>query len=390
MSKRLPLFYTVTAFFWFALYAYVPYVTPYAEAMGADLRLVGLIAGAYGFTQMVVRFPLGVFSDKLQKRKLFILLGLVFAAVSGLCVFFFPSPLTLLLARSFGGVAASAWVTFVIMGASYYPPSETTKSVGILNAANALGRMAALLLGGFVAQWFGVGYVFLLGGLIGLVGLILGIGIVEKLPDTRQKPPSLADLLEVARNHQLLCASLLGVLIQFIMFATTFGFTPLAATLLAATQLQLGLLGVASTIPGLLISPLAGTLLPRKLGVKGTLGIGFALAGLGSALVPFCQELWQLFAVQIIGNTGAAAVFTLLMGLCIRDIPPERRATAMGFFQAVYGLGMFLGPFAMGWLSHGLGLMPAFFFTGAVGGLGIIAAICFANRGHLRFENDVN
>ena len=385
MHNRLPLFYTVTAFFWFSLYAYVPYVTPYAEGMGADLRLVGLIAGAYGFTQMLVRFPLGVLSDRLQKRKVFVLLGLLFAAISGVCVFFFPNPWALLLARGFGGIAASAWVVFVILCASYYPPAETAKSIGILHSVNALGRVTALLLGGLVAQWFGVIYVFLLGGLAGLLALILGAGITEKLPLERQKPPSMADLLEAARNRQLLCASLLGIVLNYITFATTFGFTPLAATLLGANQFQLGLLGVASTLPALLISPLAGTVLPKKLGVKGTLGIGFALAGLGNALVPLCNELWQLFAVQILANTGAAAVFTLLMGLCIRDIPSERRATAMGFFQAVYGLGMFLGPFAMGWLSHSLGLHPAFYVTGVVGGLGAIAAICFEKRGHLRF-----
>jgi len=384
MRNRLPLFYVVTVFFWFSLYAYVPYVTPYAEGMGADLRLVGLIAGAYGFTQMLVRFPLGVLSDKLQKRKIFVLFGLAFAAVSGVCVFLFPGPLTLLLARGLGGVAASAWVTFAILGVSYYPPAQAAKSLGFLNAANALGRMAALLLGGFAAQWLGVPWAFLLGGLAGVAGLVMGAGIAEKPPDAGQKPPRLADLLEAARNRQLLCASLLGILIQYVMFATTFGFTPLAATKLDASQLQLGLLGVTSTLPGLLVSPLAGTLLPRKLGVKGTLGIGFALAGLGCALVPFCRELWQLFAVNIIGNIGAAAVFTLLMGLCICGVSPERRATAMGFFQAVYGLGMFLGPFAMGWLSHGLGLAPAFLFTGAVGGAGAIAAVCFSIRGHLR------
>ena len=380
------MFYTVTAFFWFSLYAYVPYVTPYAETMGADLRLIGLIAGAYGFTQMLLRFPLGVFSDRLQRRKVFVLLGLMFAAASGVCVFLFPSPMVLLLARGLGGVAASAWVTFVILGTSYYPPAQTTKSVGILNAANALGRVMALLLGGVIAQRFGVAYVFLLGGIVGLGGLVLGVGIVERPLAARQKPPGLAALLDVARNRQLLCASLLGILVQYIMFATTFGFTPLAATRLAASQFQLGLLGVASALPGLLVSPLAGTLLPRRLGVKGTLGTGFALAGLGCALVPFCRALWQLFAAQIIGNIGAAAVFTLLMGLCIRDIPPERRATAMGFFQAVYGLGMFLGPFVTGWLSHSLGLMTAFFLTGAVGGLGAVASVFFASRGYLRLE----
>ena len=380
MRNRLPLFYVATVLFWFSLYAYVPYVTPYAETMGANLRLIGLIAGAYGFTQMILRFPLGIFSDILRKRKVFMLLGILAAAVSGFLVFFFPSPYTLLLARALGGVAASSWVTISILGASYYPPSETIKSVGFLNMVNSIGRMTALLAGGLVALWLGVPYAFLLGGLAGFASLILGFGVIEKKPDAEQTPPQLKDLFSIAGDRHLLWASFLGILIQHISFATTFGFTPLAAVQLHASQFQLGILGVVSTFPGLIISPLAGTVLPRKLGIKCTLCIGFGLTGLASALTPFCSALWQLFVIQVIGAVGYAAVFTILMGLCIRDVTNERRATAMGFFQAVYSLGMFLGPFTMGWISYGLGLGPAFIITGGVGLIGIFAVVIFKER----------
>ena len=382
MRNRLPLFYTVTAFFWFALYAYVPYVAPFADEMGADFRLSGLIVGAYGFTQMVIRFPLGILSDKLGKRKVFVLLGVFFSALSGLVIVFFPTPMALLAARSLGGVAASAWVIFAILGASYYRPEETVKSVGFLNAANAFGRMAALLVGGLVAQNFGFSSAFLLAGMVGVFGLIAGFGIVENT-GAKGKSPSITDLLDVARNRQLMCASILGIFIQYIMFATTFGFSPMAAAEMGASNIQLGMLGVVSTLPGLLISPLAGTVLSRKIGR--TLAIGFLMAGLGSAAVSLCQSLWQLYAVQIFSNIGAAAVFTLLMGLCIQDIPSERRATAMGFFQAVYGIGMFLGPFIMGWVSHSFGLMFAFAFTGTIGIIGMSASVFFINKGYLRY-----
>ena len=383
-SNRLLLFYTVTAFFWFSLYAYVPFVGPFAEELGADLRMVGLIAGAYGFTQMVLRIPLGIFSDMIRKRRVFVLTGAGVAAVAGVVVYFFPNPFTLLTSRALGGVAASAWVTFTVLGASYYPRNETTKSMGLLHMINALGRMAALLAGGFVAMWFGVTYVFLLGGVIGFAALLLGAGIIEKRPEATQAGPSLSSLYQVARNRQLLCTSFLGILIQYIIFATTFGFTPIAAVQLDASQFQLGMLGVASALPGLVFAPMAGTTLPRLFGVKATLSIGFGLTGLGAALIPFCTTLWHIFAIQVIGSIGAVTVLTLLMGLCIVDISSEKRATAMGFFQAVYGLGMFLGPFTMGWFSHTFGLNPSFIMISTIGLIGIIAVVVFGNKGHLK------
>ena len=383
MSNRLPLFYIVCVFFWMALYTYVPYVTPYAEHLGADFRLMGLIAGAYGFVQMALRFPLGIFSDKVQKRKIFVLMGLFFAMLSGLIVYFISHPLALLASRSFAGVTAATWVTFTILGSSYYRSEDTVKAIGMLNAFNGFGRMTALLLGGFVAEWLGFSYAFLLTGVFGIIGLILGFWMVEKKPEKAADPPNWAVLLEVARNKQLFFASILAILSQYVQFATTFGFTPMVAAQIGASNYQLGMLGMISTLPALLISPFVGRMV-HKLGLRFVITLNFVLAALGCALVAVVHQLWQLFVVQFISNVGIAVLMTLLMGLSIREIPSERRATAMGFFQAVYGIGMFLGPFIMGWVSHGFGLMAAFVFTGSVGIAGAVSGFIFVYKGYLR------
>jgi len=381
VNNRVTLFFIVTALFWFALYAYVPFFAPYAEEMQADVRLIGLMTGAYGFVQMVIRFPLGIISDRLRKRKVFVMAGLAFAALSGLVVFIFPSPMVILAARSFAGVAASSWVIFTILGAAYNTNGDTVKTIGTLNAYNSLGRVAALLLGGLVAELLGFSYAFLLAGVAGLIGLALSTGVVEKRPEAKQ-PPKISKLLSVARNKQLLCASILAILSQYISFSTTFGFVPLVATRLGATNFMLGMLGVAATLPGIIIAPMAGRLL-KKFGVSKVLFYGFLLTALACTVMPFSQEMWQLFVVQIANNVGLIVVFTSLMGLCIQNIETERRATAMGFFQAVYGLGMFLGPFVMGWLTHALSLMAAFVFTGGIAVLGAIVAVVFVRKGFL-------
>ena len=380
-SNRQVLFLVVVSFFWFSLYAYVPYVTPFAHYLGTDYAQLGIIAGAYGFTQVVLRFPLGIFSDRVRRRKIFVQTGLFFAALGGLLAFFFPSPHMLLVMRALGGVAASAWVTVTALGASYYNADESPKAMGRMNSATACGRMVALLTGGLIAQRLGVPYAFLLGGIGAILALILSIGIKENRPAVRKT--DLKDLLEVVRNKQLLCCSVLGILALYITFATTFGFTPLAAAQLDASQFQLALLGVMSTAPAIFISPVAGTIMPRKLGAPATLAIGFVIAGAGSALVAVSNSLWMLFVVQILGSLGSAITATLLLGLCIRDIPAERRATAMGFFQAVYGLGMFLGPVITGQIGRSFGLMAAFVFAGAIGLIGAMLVGVFSWKRYL-------
>jgi predicted MFS family arabinose efflux permease len=54
------------------------------------------------------------------------------------------------------------------------------------------------------------------------------------------------------------------------------------------------------------------------------------------------------------------------MGLAIQGIPKAEKATAMGFFQAVYAIGMFLGPASGGFIGDIFGLRGVFFCAGIV------------------------
>ena len=76
IKKRRSFFSVVMVLFWFSLYAYMPQMTTYAKELGASYKLIGLIAGAYGVTQTILRIPLGIVSDKLMNRKAFIIFNL--------------------------------------------------------------------------------------------------------------------------------------------------------------------------------------------------------------------------------------------------------------------------------------------------------------------------
>lgn len=63
----------------------------------------------------------------------------------------------------------------------------------------------------------------------------------------------------------------------------------------------------------------------------------------------------------------------VLMGLAIKHVHPTRRATAMGFYQAIYSLGMFGGPAIVGWIGDAFGLAGGFY---CVSGISAIAVLC--------------
>ena len=62
--------------FWFSVYTYPSFLTTYVtNKLGAAKTLAGMIVGSYGLTQMILRIPLGILSDAIKKRKLFVMIG---------------------------------------------------------------------------------------------------------------------------------------------------------------------------------------------------------------------------------------------------------------------------------------------------------------------------
>jgi MFS family permease len=68
------------------------------------------------------------------------------------------------------------------------------------------------------------------------------------------------------------------------------------------------------------------------------------------------------------------------MGLSIARLPDAEKATAMGFFQAVYAIGMFIGPVSSGWIGGQWGYDALFLSTAGVAALTAVAALRLPGR----------
>lgn len=367
---QIALFNFMTAMLWFSLYAYIAELATYADTLNASLRMIGIISGSYGLLQLILRIPLGIFSDHLGKRKIFITLGMAVSLVSSLVTFIAPSPWSLLITRSLAGVTASTWVIVTVMFSSYFHKKEATKAIGLMNSYNAIGQLLGMGLGGFVSLIFGTRYLFLLAAIGAFIALIASLFIHEEKVTYVAK--HFSDYLNVAKNKQLQVVSILGILSQFLTFATAFGFVPLLAKNLGAGSLQLSLLTVLAIVPAIFISRLAGDYFPNTLGKKKTINIGFAISALLCIVMPWIQSMLVLYIVQLISGIGRSMVFPLLMGLGIEHINPDRRASAMGMFQASYGIGMVFGPILLGFIAQSYGMVIGFAITGIIGLLGIV------------------
>ncbi len=363
---KLP-FYLATMLFWFSMYTYVPILTPYVRVLGGSVFMAGLVVGSYGFTQMLIRIPLGMWSDKIGVRKPFVLAGILCSTLSGLFFGMTDSLWLTLLFRAFAGIAAGSWVAFTVLFSQSYPPGQAPKAMGLLSFWTGIGQMMAMALGGLFAQWYGWHAPFYLGVAGGILSFLCALLIPEQ-PENRTKDRAhpIVMLVETGKDFNVLSVSLLAVIVQALSFVTMFGFTPLYATQIGATKAQLGLLSLLTTAPNALAGFLTGTMIVRKMGPRAIVVSGFLFAAVATAMIPLTHSFGFLLVSQALNGFGQGLVLPVLMGLSIAHVPTNRRATAMGFFQAVYSLGMFGGPSIVGAMSNAIGISSGFYVTAIV------------------------
>lgn len=363
VRKQQLLFVSCAALLWFSLFPYVSILTPFVEGLGASHSQAGLVIGSFGFVQVFLRIPSGFLSDKMRTRTLFVQLSFCFSLLSAVAFYFSKDVPMAFIARSIAGIAATTWVHYNVHFSSVLPDSQTTTGAGVLNAIAMIAQTLAMLAGGIVSELVSMEAVFLLGAATAAMGLFISLFLVEK-----QQPKiahSWQGYLEVFRHRSLWKISALTILIQFLTYAVTFGFIPLYAKFrFGSMGTELGLLSVAATVAGAISSMFGNSRLVRRLGELRTVQLGLVVFAVASAATPWASSLAVLGLLQVVSGLGRGVSFAVAMSIALKVTPADRRATAMGLYQALYGIGMVAGPLVMGVLSDFVGLGFSFILVG--------------------------
>jgi MFS family permease len=366
---RSPILLALVALFWASLYTYPAILSPYLTELGSSLTMTGLVLGSYGLTQTILRLPAGILSDRLRNKRLFIIAGLVFALISATGLLLSRQVWLILIFRGLAGVAAAMWVHFSTLYLAYFPAEAAPQAIGRISFCNNIGTLTAMLAGSLVAQVFGWRYTFLLAILFAVPGLLLSFAVQEERPAATaagQAPPHLRDMLLIGRDRVLFWSSILALLSQLAVFAAARGFVPQYASWLGASKVELGMLSALSLLPAALAALLGGSLLARWFKLRSLVIFGFLLVSVCTGLLPLIHSLPLLFVNQFISGIGNGFQMTILLALCTRTTPANRKASAMGFFQSVYGLGMIIGPTLTGFMADRFNLGAGFVMIGAI------------------------
>lgn len=388
-ARTRKLFLAIVFLYWFSSYIYVPVLSPYVEHLGSSYTMIGMVLGVYGLMQIVLRMPLGIGSDVLNRRRPFILLGLVASGVSCLMFAFGASPGWALTARAVSGIAASAWVVYTVMYAGYFPKEEAGKAMGMMQFVTVLAQLTSMLISGSLVDAWGWPAPFLLGAVIAGIACVLTIRLPEQRQEERGEALSFRDLAPVMREPMLLKVSMLSVLAHCVLFVTMFGYTPNQALKIGADTESLGWLTLSFMAPHALATLYASRFFSRRLGERGALVLGFAGSAVFTLLIPYADGLGALCATQIGNGFMQGIIFPLLLAKSVAEVEPGKRATAMGFYQAAYAVGMSLGPVIAGRISSDYGLSGAFrLAAGAAAAAAVLAWFWLQRQRDRRLETN--
>jgi MFS family permease len=356
--------YAVAIFlFWMSMYLYVPTLPVFAQGITHSLSVTGVILSMYGLWQGLARFPLGVYSDRLGKRKIFIFAGFGLSALGALIMGTAQNEGMLLLGRAVTGLAAATWVPLVVAFSDLFPRGEALRAASLVNLLNSAGMIAGTLFTGWLNGLGGYPLAFYLAMGVAAAAALIMLPFAEKKMAPQKR--SLGEIQALVSRRSVLVPSLLGALAQYAVWATVFSFIPILAKQYGASDVLQSML-LSLNIAIVLVGNLAVTAFVKKFGSRQLLYFSFTLMAFGMILAALANSLVLVFAAQFCNGFALGIGFPILMGLSVEHASDQERSTSMGLFQAVYAIGMFTGPWLSGFLANSLGIQPMFTLTGGV------------------------
>jgi MFS family permease len=376
-SVLVALYGATVALYWMSLYFYVPTLPTYTQSKTSDLALVGIVLSMYGLWQAIIRLPLGIISDWVGRRKPFIIGGLLVSAVASIVMGTSSSVNGILIGRAISGLAAGTWVPLVVVFNSLFPPKEAVRATALLTLFGSIGRLLATASNGWLNGLGGYSLAFYMAA----GSAILAIVLLLPTPDTIRPPkaPSFLAIGKLFLRRDVMLPTILATISQYANWAAIFGFLPILAKELGATDVLQSVM-VSANVAVLIVGNLLAATLSKRIGERNLIYITFALLALGLVSSALARSLAVLMVFQLAIGLSQGISAPVLMGLSIQKVDETQRTTAMGIHQSIYAFGMFAGPAISGVLSKGMGIRTTLGVTGVVSlALGVILTVLLRN-----------
>ncbi len=343
------------------------------SVLGAPLAIVGAIEGLAESTASVMRLVSGWLSDRIGRRKPFVLVGYALAVVGKpllALAFHWPTAMFARFVDRFGkGVRSSPRDALI---GQWTDPATRGRAFGFHRAADTAGAVVGPLTALALLALLGENYrlLFVLAVIPGLMGVLLLRGVGE-----RHASPA-----EAASGPPQRWTDFGGRYYAFLFLCLLFAVGNSSDAFLILRARDVGLSVSEAVLAYVLYNAVYAVLsLPAgvasdRLGRRAVIGLGFAIFAVvyfGFALVDAGGYVWGLFAVYGVYMAMTEGVGRAL----VTDFVGARwRGTALGLYQGSMGLMLLLSSIFAGVLWDRIGPAAPFMLGGSTAALAAVLA----------------
>lgn len=325
----------------------MPILPKYAQSLGADEKVVGLINGLFTITALATRPFIGRELDR-GGRKTIYLLGLVIFFLATLGYLWAPTLIILLAFRLIHGVGwAGASTAAGTIVADIIPPERRGEGMGYYGLASTLAMAIAPALGLTLLVNYDFSLIFIISLLLVAGAFFTGQAINFQVID-KPKPGSVKGALFDRRALRP----------ATVMFFMTLPYGGLVTFLpLYASKLGIENIGPFFTIYalGLLITrPIAGKYYDRK-GPDHIVIMGMIAMFLGTFILGKATTMSIFLLCGVLYGMGFGSVQPTLLALALHGVEPQRRGAVNGTVFSSFDLGIGMGALLLGLIVNSFG-----------------------------------
>ena len=320
----------------------IPILPFYADSLGADATVLGLLLTCYAGMQFLFAPVWGRLSDRYGRRP--VMLATIAGTAAALTLLGFSTSLTwLFAARLLGGLfsanisVASAFITDLT------EEDERARYMGLLGASFAVGFILGPALGGLLAP-YGYGVPMLAAAALAALNLVAAWLKLREPERIRSSREGLAWPRESSARR--LCLGYFVFTFAVTQLETVFAFFMMDrfnydAKGVAFVLVFMGL--VMAAVQGGAIRPLA-----RRFGEKRLLIAGVLLLAPSLAAVPWFPHVGLLLLPLAASSVGRGIAHPAMLSLISRASSADNRGLVLGAFQSSASLARMVGPLSAG------------------------------------------
>ncbi len=352
-----------------------PVLPLFAQALGSGNATLGMISAVSPFAGILCSFPVGVLSDKIGRRRLLIVSGVVFV-IAPLLYLFISDPLMLIPVRFFHGFGTAILgpVAAALLVDRF--PGRKGEVLGQYSSATLMGRSLAPLSGGVLLSYFAtypglISYQVVY--VVAFIAAVPAFAITLLYSEKGHHDVVFVQFKEFTRSFgaffgdRVLRATAFVEMAIYFSFGAFETFFPVFLFDSGFAAFEIGIIFSVQVVLMAITKPLFGRVADR-VDKRVQILVGLFLIGISVAFIPYFSSLAVFLLISITAGLGLS-LSTVATGAYIGEIAAKKEIGAsMGALSSTMDIGHSLGPLVTGLiigytLSYQAGFMAGLVLT---------------------------